>query len=164
MTVANYIMDLRKKVGHDRLLFVGTGVIVYKDGKVLLQKRRDNGLWASHGGAAEIGEYLEDAARRELYEETGLIAGCLELLDIFSGPEGLYTYPNGDDVYVIGACYICRDFSGEINPQAEEVVALEWFEWDNLPGDEEISPLDRRYFKAFKEKFGEKNKPISNDT
>ena len=42
-------------------------LIIYKDGKILLQKREDNGMWALHGGGMEIGEtYLETLKRENL--------------------------------------------------------------------------------------------------
>ncbi|SFL06939.1 ADP-ribose pyrophosphatase YjhB, NUDIX family [Paenibacillus sp. 1_12] len=142
-----YIQNIRKKIGHDRLIAVGAGVFVYKDGKVLLQKRRDNLCWALHGGVVEIGEVVENAAKRELLEETGLIAGKLELLGVFSGDNRMYTYPNGDEVYIIGIIYICRDFAGELLPKTDETVELKWFDIDDLP--KEISPLNVVPMQAF---------------
>jgi 8-oxo-dGTP pyrophosphatase MutT (NUDIX family) len=54
---------------------VGADVLVQcGEGEVLLQLRRDGRYWSMPGGALEPGESLEDAARRELQEETGLVA------------------------------------------------------------------------------------------
>ena len=71
------------------LLIVGGGVFVYNNGKVLMQKRKDNGCWSLHGGCLEIGETVEETARRELKEETGLTAITLEFLGVFSGKDML---------------------------------------------------------------------------
>ena len=147
--MTSYIRDMRRKIGHDRLMIAGASVFVYKDGKVLLQKRRDNRCWAKHGGCVEIGEAVEDAARRELREETGLIAGRLELLGVFSGEDMLYTYPNGDEVYIVDVTYICGDFSGESLPETDETSELRWFGIDEIP--EEISPPDKRAVEKFVE-------------
>jgi len=147
--MTDYIKTMREKIGHDRLLFVGTGVYVYNDGKVLLQRRRDNLCWACHGGAVEVGEKVEDATKRELLEETGLIANGLELLGVFSGEEMLYTYPNGDEVYIIGICYVCKDFSGELLEETDEVLELRWFDIDDLP--KEIHSPDKASLKLFVE-------------
>ncbi|QHT60824.1 NUDIX hydrolase [Paenibacillus lycopersici] len=143
----SYIQNIRKKIGHDRLIAVGAGVIIYKDGKVLLQKRKDNLCWALHGGIVEIGEEVEAAAKRELFEETGLAANKLELLGVFSGDDRMYTYPNGDEVYLIGIVYVCNDFSGELVTETDETVALKWFEYDKIP--KEISPLNVKPMESF---------------
>jgi len=142
-----YIQNLRKKVGHDRIVAVGAGVFIYKDRKVLLQKRKDNLRWALHGGIVEMGEKVEDAARRELFEETGLIANTLELLGVFSGDDRMYTYPNGDEAYIIGIVYVCNDFSGNLLSETDETVELRWFDIDHLP--QEISPPNIKPLEAF---------------
>lgn len=147
--MAGYIKSIREKIGHDRLIYVGSGVFVYKDKKVLLQKRKDNSCWAMHGGGLEIDETVEEAAKRELWEETGLKANTLELLGVFSGEDRVYKYPNGDEVYMIGIVYVCRDFSGEIIPDINEVNELKWFDIDKLP--DEISPPNKRPLQAFVE-------------
>lgn len=139
-----YIMDLRKIVGHRRLLMPGAGVFPIREGKVLLQRRRDNGLWADHGGSVELSEKVEDAARREMLEETGLIVGELTLLGIYSGTEMDYVYPNGDQVSIIGMYFTCEDFTGTVKLQAEEVTELKWFPLDQLPARDEISPMSRQ--------------------
>ncbi|RKN86133.1 NUDIX hydrolase [Paenibacillus ginsengarvi] len=142
-----YIQTIRKKVGHDRIVAVGAGVFVYQDRKVLLQKRKDNLCWALHGGIVEMGEEVEDAAKRELYEETGLVANKLELLGVFSGETRMYTYPNGDEVYLIGIVYVCNDFSGELIPETDETLELKWFDIDDLP--QQISPPNIKPLESF---------------
>lgn len=142
-----YIQNIRKKVGHDRIVAVGAGVFIYSDRKVLLQKRKDNLRWALHGGIVEMGEKVEDAAKRELFEETGLIANTLELLGVFSGDDRMYTYPNGDEAYIIGIVYVCNDFSGNLLSETNETVELRWFDIDHLP--QEISPPNIKPLEAF---------------
>ena len=104
----------------------------------LLQKRRDNGCWGYAGGAVEMGEKVEDAAKRELFEETGLIADELALLDAFSGPETNFTYPNGDAVFFVDVVYLCRRYHGTLAAQPDEVTELRFFPADALP--ENLSP------------------------
>ena len=132
-------MDMRKIVGHRCILQVGASVILEdKQGRVLLQKRADNHMWGYAGGSVELDEKVEDAAKRELYEETGLIANSLELFGVFSGKELHYIYPNGDEVSNIDVVYICRDYCGELKRQEDEVVELKFFDYANLP--EKLSP------------------------
>ncbi|MCL2375931.1 MAG: NUDIX hydrolase [Defluviitaleaceae bacterium] len=145
--MSDYIRYIREKVGHDVVIMVGCGVFVYKDGKLLLQRRKDSGCWAMHGGSMEIGETTEETASRELFEETGLIAKKLELLGIFSGPDMMHTYPNGDKVYIVGITYICQKFSGNLLSETDETTELKWFDINNLPAD--INPPDKRPLEAF---------------
>ena len=66
---------------------------------MLLGKRTDNHQWGYAGGSIELGETVEEAAKRELFEEMGLVADEMELFYINSGEETHYIYPNGDEVY-----------------------------------------------------------------
>jgi ADP-ribose pyrophosphatase YjhB (NUDIX family) len=66
---------------------VGAGAVVFKGGEVLLVKRRyppNRGKWALPGGLVELGEVVQDAAVREVEEETGLRVKILGLLDVQS--------------------------------------------------------------------------------
>lgn len=132
--MGEYIMDMRKRVGHIPLMQCGASVIVLnRQNELLLQLRRDNGLWGYAGGAVELYERVEDAACRELEEETGLIADEIELLGVFSGPQLKYTYPNGDQVSNVDVVYLCRSYHGELRCQPEEVQRLAFFPVDQLP-------------------------------
>lgn len=69
--MSGYILNLRKTVGHRPLLQVGASVIVTDPaGCILLQLRRDCRCWGYAGGSVELDEAAQDAARRELKEET----------------------------------------------------------------------------------------------
>lgn len=137
--MSGYILDLRKVVGHRPLLQVGAGIIVENaEGKVLLQLRADNHCWGYCGGSCELDERVEDTARRELFEETGLIAEELELFGIWSGPDLHYVYPNGDEVSNVDIVFLCKSYSGEIKRQEAEVDDLRFFAVDEIP--ENLSP------------------------
>ncbi len=142
-----YIMSMREVVGHRTIMQVGAGVIVVKDGKLLLQKRADDGKWGYHGGSVDIDEAVEEAAKRELFEETGLVAERLELFGVFSGPDMHHVYPNGDEVSNVDIVFICREFSGEMRMQKSEVLELKYFAPDEIPDD--IFPLNVRPLKAY---------------
>ncbi|NCB63152.1 MAG: NUDIX domain-containing protein [Clostridia bacterium] len=146
--MAEYIMDLRKIVGHRPLLQCGASILLENSaGEILLEKRTDNGAWCYPGGSVELFERTEDAARRELTEETGLTAGALELFGVFSGPEYRYTYPNGDEVSNVDVVYLCRDWTGALTPQQGEVEELRFFSVSALP--ENLMEPQRGPFAAY---------------
>ena len=130
-----YIMDLRAYVGHRPLIQVGATVIVEdSQGRILLQLRKDNLAWdCSAAGSMEPGEAAEDTARRELLEETGLTARTLELFSTYTGPEEYAVYPNGDEVYNVEFAFGCRDWTGTLKRQEDEVEELRFFPPDALP-------------------------------
>ena len=110
---------------------VGVGVIVTRNGRVLLGLRKGShgdGCWQFPGGHLEYGEAIVECARRELLEETGLT--------LKTGTTGPYT----SDVFV-KECrhYITLFVLGEAGEGEPEVMepdkCLEWgwFSWDSLP-------------------------------
>lgn len=152
--MSNYIMDLRKIVGHRPLLMVGASVIVEDpQGRVLLQLRSDNHCWGYAGGAVELDEDVESAAKRELLEETGLIANELTLFGVFSGKDCHHVYPNGDEVSIVELVYICRSYHGILKCQDGEVEALRFFDIDHIPPN-----ISKPIQKAFVEYLKFRNK------
>lgn len=110
---------------------VGVGVLLFRDGRVLLGERRGShgtGTWAPPGGHLEFGESVEACARREAFEETGL-----ELQKIRSGP---YT----NDVFAVeGKHYVTLFVTAEApdgEPRLMEPTKCrrwQWFSWSALP-------------------------------
>ena len=132
--------NIKQSIKKSNMIFqlFGASVIIYKNDRILLQKRKDNSCWGYHGGRVELGEIVEEAAKRELFEETGLTANSLKLFGVFSGPELHHIYPDGNEVYIIDTVYLCDDFSGTTIFQEEECLDLQWFAFDNIP--EKLSP------------------------
>lgn len=150
--MAGYIMALREKVGHEPLLQCAGSIIIENENRdVLLGRRTDNHKWGYAGGSIEFGETIEECAKRELYEETGLIADEIELFMINSGEETHYTYPNGDEVYNVEIIYICRKYHGELCKQDEELEELRFFSMKEFPKMEEISDPIRPVFRKYLE-------------
>jgi ADP-ribose pyrophosphatase YjhB (NUDIX family) len=129
----SYVSEMRELVGHRPLLLAAAGIVVVDEGQWLLQRRIDDGLWGLIGGAVELGESFEDAARRELLEESGLTAESLRRLDVYSGPEFRLTYPNGDQAYVVGVTFLAERVTGTAAPDGEEGSELGWFSQEQFP-------------------------------
>ena len=142
--MSDYCKELRKKIGHMTVVLPHSVVIVLNDkNQVLLEERADDGFFDFPGGAIDPKESAEDAAARELKEETGLIANKLEFFKLYSGEITHYTYFNGDEIYGLDAVYICRDYKGTLKPQVEEVRKLEFYSLDEL-NFEKFSPRNKQ--------------------
>lgn len=155
--VSDYIKTMREKIGHNPMIMPTAGVIIYKDNKVLLQKRADNGDWAMHGGGMDPNENTLETLRRELKEELNIEPINPELLGIFAGEDLYHEYPNGDKVYIITNAFLCEDFKGEIKFNDHEVLEVKWFPIDELP--ENLFHVDKRPIESVKE-FLKTRKPI----
>nr|WP_246367018.1 NUDIX domain-containing protein [Paraliobacillus salinarum] len=101
--------------------------------ELLLQLRSDTNDWGLPGGAMEIGENLEETAKRELLEETGLHANNLSFVKFLSGDHLYDKYPNGDQVYHVISLFKTTDVSGELQMNDGESEALRYFSLENLP-------------------------------
>ena len=137
--LSSYIADLRKIVGHRTLIQCAGSIIIENEkGEILLGRRTDNHMWGYAGGSIEIDERIEECAKRELFEETGLVADEMTLFMINSGPEVHYVYPNGDEVSNVEIIYLCKKYHGTLKRQEEEIEELRFFALEDVP--DAISP------------------------
>ncbi len=129
----SYVQELRAATGHRPLILVAAGVLVFDESqKLLLQRRADGGLWGIPGGCMELGETLEEAARREVKEETNLEVGAMTLFGVFSGEELCYECPNGDQVEAVCIVYQTEDVSGDLETDNSETLELRFFTREEL--------------------------------
>lgn len=150
--MGNYIMDLRKKVGHETLIMPCACVIIGDgNGRILLQQRQDDGKWGHHGGAVEVDENTMDAVRRELLEELNIELEELELLGVYSGKKYHHIYPNGDETSCIDIVYVCHKFKGDIKFVDGEVKQVQWFDKDTIPKNLSDNPKEsiQDYYKKY---------------
>jgi ADP-ribose pyrophosphatase YjhB (NUDIX family) len=144
----DYIQHLRQYVGHEPIVMVGAAALIMDDqNRLLLMKRLDSGCWGPPGGAVELGEVVETAARREVREETGLELNEMSLFGVFSGPELFYCYPNGDEVYNVTIIYRARFSGGDVCLNSEH-TDWGWFAPEDIP--ENVSPPIKPVVEQFK--------------
>lgn len=132
----------------------GVGIMVLRNGKVLLGKRnndpikadselRGEGSWTMSGGKIHFGEKIKEAAERELREETGINAKRLKVVSI--GNEIV------KDAHFVTIGFLCDDFEGEPKVmEPEEIVEWKWFPIDKLPSP--IFPPSLKLLKNYVEK------------
>jgi 8-oxo-dGTP pyrophosphatase MutT (NUDIX family) len=65
-------------------LRIGVLALIDREGRVLLERRADDGTWGLMGGALEAGESVGEALVREVREETALTATSVELFGVLS--------------------------------------------------------------------------------
>lgn len=139
-SLSDYVGEMRKYVGRRPLLLVGACVAVMDGhGRLLLERRADNHAWGLPGGVHEPGETVEESARRELFEETGLRCDDLSLFGVYSGPELFYEYPNGDQVHNVTLVYLCKAHHGTLAVSGES-HEVKFFSLSELPDAKSISP------------------------
>jgi ADP-ribose pyrophosphatase YjhB (NUDIX family) len=134
MPIPDFVLELRKRIGHDLLWMPGvSAVVVHQDGRLLLGKRADNGMWAVVSGIPEPGEQPAVAAVREVAEETGIVAVAQALAAVTSGPEPV-RYDNGDRAQYLDLTFLCQaGDAGDPWVADDESTAVGWFELDRLP-------------------------------
>jgi 8-oxo-dGTP pyrophosphatase MutT (NUDIX family) len=132
MPTPDFVLDLRAHIGHQMLwLSTAVGAVLDADGRVLLVRRADNGAWTLPGGIIDPAEQPADAAVREVFEETGVVAVPEVLTSVtVSRPA---TYPNGDEVQYLEVTFRCRPTGGEARVNDAESVEVGWFGQDALP-------------------------------
>ena len=132
--MGDYLKDIREKTGHLPLLIPHAIVVLFNEkNEVLLEERSDDGYFDFPGGALNLKETMDEAAARELLEETGIIADELELFKVYSGEITHYVYFNGDEIYGVDAVYVCKKYHGELKPQKSEVKNLIFCPLEKMP-------------------------------
>ena len=113
----------------------GTSAVIFNDlGEVLLEHRSDNGFWGLPGGGVEIGESVEEAIIREVFEETGLGVTVERLIGIYSHPKyyTIASYPDGMLVQHVTTAFVCRRDGGELRI-SEESTDIGYFDVEAMP-------------------------------
>jgi len=116
---------------------VGFGVMILREGKVLLGHRHENpekassllhgeGTWTMPGGKLHFQEKLKEGAIREVFEETGIKVKGLEAISISNDII--------QDAHFVTIGFLCEDFEGEVKVmEPDEITEWKWFDLSNLP-------------------------------
>jgi 8-oxo-dGTP pyrophosphatase MutT (NUDIX family) len=130
----SYILELRALVGHRPIICPGSTVLILDDqNRVLLQHRTDTKTWGTIGGSCELGDSLEETAIREALEEAEITVLGLEFLGMLSGKKYFFEYPNGDQIYNVGAVYVSRNWTGIPKADGLEGSEVTFFALDEVP-------------------------------
>jgi ADP-ribose pyrophosphatase YjhB (NUDIX family) len=99
--------------------------------RILLIQRTDNGLWALPGGAQEFGEYIAETAVRETLEETGVTVEVIDIVGIYTNPNHLVEFTDGEVRQQFSICFRAKYISGEPTT-SDESSNVRWVAPDEL--------------------------------
>jgi 8-oxo-dGTP pyrophosphatase MutT (NUDIX family) len=93
-------------------------------GRLLLIRRTDNDLYAIPGGGLELGETLTQTVQREVLEETGIAVEVTGLIGIYSDPEHVIEFTDGEVRQEFSICFRAEPTGGELctSVESEEVL------------------------------------------
>ncbi|MGW1741337.1 NUDIX hydrolase [Nocardia sp. NPDC001965] len=96
-----------------------------REGRILLIRRSDNGKYSVPGGGLEAGETVAQAVVREVREETGIEVDVIELVGVFSNPEHVIAYDDGEVRQEFSICFRAQPIGGDLRT-SEESTEVEW--------------------------------------
>jgi ADP-ribose pyrophosphatase YjhB (NUDIX family) len=119
----------------NRLVPAASAIVVDAEGRILLHKRADNEFWSIPGGGMEPGESIADTIVREVREETGIEARVEKLLGVYSNPNHVSVYDDGEVRQQFSVCFLCHAVGGQLRVSSEstDVRFVELGETQALP-------------------------------
>lgn len=108
-----------------------TAFVLDADDRVLLVRRTDNDLWALPGGAQDFGEYIAETAARETKEEAGVDIEVTDIVGLYTNPNHVIEYSDGEVRQQFSICFRARYLSGEPTT-SDESSEVRWVAKDDL--------------------------------
>lgn len=131
MAIPDFVVAIRKKIGHDPLWLSGATAVIFDSDRILLVRRAEDGEWSPVTGVVDPGEEPADTAVREAFEEAGVVIEVERLASI--GVTDPVTYENGDVSQYVDHNFRCRYLSGEPRIDGDETTDVRWFPVDAMP-------------------------------
>lgn len=131
MPVPDFIVELRRHIGHAPLWLPGVTAVVIRGQQVLLVKRSDNGAWTAVTGIAEPGENPADCAVREVLEETGIHVVARRLAWVHVTRPTVHAH--GDHAQYLDHVFRMDWAAGTPYPADDESLSARWFDLSTLP-------------------------------
>jgi 8-oxo-dGTP pyrophosphatase MutT (NUDIX family) len=137
--IPEFVARLRQSIGpHELLWLPGVNAVVFDDaGRVLLQQSTGHRRWSILCGILDPGEKPADGVRREIWEETSVIATVDRLVGITVSP--VREHVNGDRAQYLELTFRCSAVDGVARVNDDESEAIAWFAIDELPAMEPLT-------------------------
>jgi 8-oxo-dGTP pyrophosphatase MutT (NUDIX family) len=125
---------------------LGCSAAIFDDhGRILLTRRADNGQWCLPGGRMESGESAAEACEREVWEETGLKVRVKRLIGVYSHPDQLVIYPDGNKAHIVALHFEAEITGGELG-LSNETTDFGYFTRQQVEGMELLGRHKERFF------------------
>ncbi|MGA8330319.1 MAG: NUDIX domain-containing protein, partial [Mycobacterium sp.] len=129
--IPDFIVELRRHIGHAPLWLIGMTAVVIRDGQVLLVQRSDNHAWTPVTGVVEPGENPADCAIREVLEEAGI--GAIPRWLAWVHVTHPIVHANGDHAQYLDHVFRMDWTGGEPFAADEESLEARWFDLRGMP-------------------------------
>jgi len=126
----------RDRIGKTAKLKIGCSATIFNSSrdKILLTRRTDNNRWCLPGGGTDPGESVTETCVREVWEETGLRVQVCKMTGVYSNPNEILVYPDGNRFQTIALNFDVEVVGGELTTSAEtsEIAYFSIEELDNI--------------------------------
>lgn len=122
-----------------------SAAIFDEQGRIFLTRRADNGRWCLPGGRMESGESVAEACEREVWEETGLRVRVRRLVGVYSHPDQLVVYPDGNKAHIVALHFEAEIISGT-PALSNETTDFGYFTLEEMQGLEFLGRHKERIF------------------
>jgi 8-oxo-dGTP pyrophosphatase MutT (NUDIX family) len=104
-----------ERIGKEGKIRLGCSAAIFDEqGRVLLTKRSDNGQWCLPSGAVDPGESAAEACIREVVEETGLSVRVKRLVGVYSDPDKIIVYADGNKFQIVALHFEVEVIGGNL--------------------------------------------------
>lgn len=122
------------RIGKQGRIRLGCSAAIFDEyRRILLTKRQDNGQWCLPSGGLEPGEFAAEACEREVFEETGLSVVVKRLVGVYSHPDQLSVYPDGNKVQIVALHFEAEIIGGELG-LSDETSDFGYFSIEQVEG------------------------------
>jgi 8-oxo-dGTP pyrophosphatase MutT (NUDIX family) len=132
------------RLGREGKIRVGCSAAIFnEEGKILLTRRVDNGQWCLPSGGMDAGESTSETAIREVFEETGLQVGLTRLVGVYSDPNQLVMYVDGNKAQIV-AIHFEAEVTGGTLGLSNETSDFGYFSLEEMKGLEMLGHHKKR--------------------
>ena len=116
------------RIGKEGVLRVGASALIFDEAreKILMPQRSDNGRWCLPGGGMDPGESASETCIREVMEETGLQIRVTRLIGVYTTPDMLIEYRDGNKVQPVAFSFEAKITGGELG-LSDETIDFGWY-------------------------------------